>query len=251
MSIWRVGVINDLHIPFSDNVSIALALRIFKDAGINELVLNGDVLDFYNISAYGPKDPQIQETLQNELDAGREFFVELRKLFPDEKIMFNAGNHEARLDKFILSNAPPFWNMFTVEKQMNLEHLKIDHIPYNSVYWLNKKLGVQHSPPSYGVNGARTSLLKKHDVSMIYGCTHRVQHASSTGASGNVYHVWFNGCLVDVGNRVFSYAKGHQSWQKACSIVDIFNDHDFSVHQIHLNGGRATWGEKFYDFSKE
>jgi len=249
---WRVGIINDLHIPYHSHKAISLALTVFKDAKVNEIILNGDVLDFYTINSHGAKHPDIKETLETELEAGKEFLVKLRKMFPDEKITFLYGNHEFRLDRFVMKECPHFWNILRLENQLGLEKLRINWLPYQEVYSLNKKLKVVHSPPSYGVNGARTSLLKKIDVSYIYGCTHRVQHSCVTGDSGEVYHAWFNGWLGDAASNgnVFSFMKGHESWQSACIIADVIDDYEFHVHQLHLNGNKTSWGENYYDFSK-
>ena len=251
MSIWRVGVLNDLHIPYHDEQAIGLLLNIFKDAKVNEIVLNGDVLDFYTLNSHGPKHPDIKETLESELSAGKDFLTQLRAMFPDEKITFLYGNHEFRLDRFVMDKCPLFWNILKLDVQLGLEALRIDWLPYQHPYSLNKKLKVVHSPPSYGVNGARTSLLKKMDINYIYACTHRVQHSCLTGGSGEVYHAWFNGWLGDINSydkQVFSFMKGHESWQKAGIIADIIDDEEFHVHQVHLNGHTATWGDKYYDF---
>ena len=258
--IWRVGVINDLHIPYHDRIAVAMSLRIFKDAGVDEIILNGDVLDFYTLNFYSSKHPDVKEALTTEIDAGIDFLVSLRKMFPDQKITFLFGNHEHRLDRWVVKNCPHFWNMLKLDKMLRLEELKIGWLPYQTPYSITDSLKLMHSPPSYGVNGARTSLLKKMDTSYIYACTHRVQHSCQTTDSGKVIHAWFNGWLGDTGKfpteenkqnkTVFDYMKGHDSWQKVCLLADVFDDGLFSVHQIHLNGYKATWGSKYYDFTK-
>lgn len=248
----RVGIIGDIHIPFHDPKALSLILNIFKDAKVDEIVLNGDVLDFYNVNSYG-KHPDVQEALVDELAAGKDFLTSLRKMFPKQKITFIEGNHCYRLDKYIIQNCPVFWNMITLEKQLGLADLKIDYIRYNSWYALNDKLRVQHSPPSYGVNGARTSLQKKVDMSYIYGCTHRVQMASTTGDSGSVYQCYYNGwlgstTLTKQHKQVFSYAKGHENWQKAGIIADIHDKENFTIHPIMLDSLVASFGSFNYDF---
>ena len=252
---YRVGVIGDIHIPFHDPKALSLILNVFKDSKVDEIVLNGDILDFYNVNSHGAKHPDIQETLESELNAGREFLTALRKMFPDQKITMIEGNHSYRLDRFIMDKCPAFWNIVKLEAQLNLEKLRIDYVRYNSWYALNSKLRVQHSPPSYGVNGARTSLIRKMDMSYIYGCTHRVQHATTTGSSGEVYHCYFNGWLgstdlTDQHKKVFSYAKGHENWQKSGMIVDIFDDINFKVHPIMLDSYITSFGDYAYDFRK-
>ena len=229
-------------------------INVAKDVNLNEIVINGDLLDFYNVNSHGPKHPDIIDTLESEIADGREFLTQLRATFPKTKIHFIYGNHEDRLDRFIVKNCRAFHSMVKLETQLNLNGLNITWQPYNSYYQLSKNLRVQHSPPSYGVNGARTSLLTKLDMSYIWGCTHRIQHATVTGASGEIYEAFFNGwmgstTLSDQHERVFSYAKKHENWQQCFSIVDVVGDDHF-VNQCLIKNGRVVFEGKIYEVAK-
>jgi len=162
MSHRKIIVINDLHLPWHDPKAIEIVLDVAKQEQVDEIILNGDVADMYGASRYPANSLNMQTTLEDELNTIKEFLTGLRKMFPDQKIMFIQGNHEARLDKFIIEKCPELWNLFTLKIFCDFEKLKIESIPYNSAYQVGKSnLFVQHSPPSYGENGARTSLLKK------------------------------------------------------------------------------------------
>ena len=123
---------------------------------------------------------------------------------------------------------------------LDLERLNIEFYHYNYCYQLEEtNLYIQHSPPSYGQNGARTSLLTKLDASFIFGCTHRKQMSSMTGHSGEVYSVYFNGWLGTTTasaehKRVFSYAKGHQNWQHSAIVVTVLDGKKHFVEQIDI-----------------
>jgi hypothetical protein len=112
-------------------------------------------------------------------------------------------------------------------------------VPYNERYILpGTNLGIQHSPPSYAKTGAMTSLEKDVDMSSIYGCSHRIQHAARTGKSGKIYDCWFNGWLGSTDltkehKRVFSYAKNHTNWQSGASIVGNHAGH-YWVNQFQI-----------------
>lgn len=253
MNITRTMVANDFHIPWHCERNVELVLDIFEDLNLDRLILNGDILDFYNINMHGPKHPDIQKTLQDELDAGREFFHNLRKRFPKKHIVFNAGNHLFRLDRFILANAKPFWNILTADKYLNLKELNIEYYPYNNKYRIEKtNCFVQHSPPSYGINGAMTSLKKKLDQTYIYGCTHRVQHACLTSASGQIYSAYFNGWLGSTNatkehEQIYSYTKGHENWQSAFCIVTVKNQKQFHVNQYLIKNHSVVVDGYYYE----
>ena len=248
----RVLVFNDPHLPFHDPLALNVMLFAAKSIEVHEIVINGDLLDFYSINMHQRnKHPDVNKTLEDELNVGREFLQKLRDTFPKAKITFIFGNHEDRLERYIVQECKWFHNIVRLEKQLQLEQLHIDWHPYNDAIELCKGLYVQHSPPSYGVNGARTSLLKKLDASYIWGCSHRQQHATTTGSRGKVYHGWFNGWLGSTTltaehKRVFSYAKGHESWQQCFMIVDIINDQFFG-HQCSINNGMTTVDGQLFD----
>jgi len=253
----RILVLNDVHAPFHDSKLITiegrgLVLDVAKDINVDEIIINGDLLDFYSINSHGAKHPDIQQKLEDELIWGREFIEHLRNRF-NCKITFIFGNHEWRLDRFILNNAPMVWGLLSLKNFMELERFEIDYLEYNDAYRVHdSNLFIQHSPPSYGVNGARTSLLKKLDSSHIYGCTHRMQHAAVTGHSGELYNAWFNGWLGSVDEtqehkRVFSYAKGHENWQKCFSIVNLIDDREYHVQQVPIINNRCVVDGQLYE----
>lgn len=235
MSITRTLIFNDAHMPWHGR-SLELIISIAEDIGVDRIIINGDLADFYNISRYA-KNPDVQATLEDELFSVQEFLIDLRKRFPKIEIMYIFGNHEQRLNSYIADKCKPFWNIVRLPSQLNLELLKIDFIEYNRKYQLEKtNLFIQHSPPSYSENAAMTSLKRKSDTSFIYGCTHRIQHATKTGESGEIYSTWLNGwCgstkLSSEHMEVFSYAKGHENWQAGFSVATVINGVDFFVDQ--------------------
>lgn len=241
-------VFNDTHIPFHDSKSLELIEFIIKEGSFDEVVINGDFLDAFNLNSHQPKDPEVVTSLEDEYDEGYRILKRIRKENPKKRIMYIFGNHEHRLDRFTVKNCPSFYNILTTEKMLRLEELDIKFIRYNDRYRIEKtSLYVQHSPPSYGENGARTSLMKHPNGSVIYGCTHRMQHSSITDINGKTHYVWFNGWLgstdeTEEHGRVFSYAKGHHNWQQCFCIIHVSNGKEFQVTQIPINkNGKKRW----------
>lgn len=241
----RIGIINDLHIPFQSPANVSAVLTAFDDAFLDEIIINGDLLDFYNLNMHEKnKHPDVISSLEDEIYAGIEFLEDLRNRFPRAKILFIFGNHEDRLNRYIVNKIPSFHNILRLESQLRLKQFNISHIDYNQKHHILPDLYVQHSPPSYAKSGAMTSLEHKLDCSAIYGCTHRVQHACRTGSSGKIYNVYFNGwlgstTLTKEHERVFSYAKKHENWQGAAMIVDVIGDY-YSANQFLVHEGRCT-----------
>ena len=242
---YRMAVINDTHHCLQDQRAVDLALDVFEDIQPEVLFLNGDILDAFNLNFYSPKHPEIQFKLEDEFNSARLFLEDCRKRLPNAKIIYNAGNHEHRVDRFIIAYAKPFWGLLSVEKQLRLDDLEIEYYPYNNAYNVKgTSLYLQHSPPSYGENGARTSLLKKPGASFIYGCTHRMQAAHVTHANGEVHSVYFNGWLGSIDAtpehaQVFSYIKNHLTWQQCFAIVTVDEPH-FFVNQYQIKDYKVS-----------
>lgn len=244
-SIYRIGVINDVHGPYHCPRTLALALDIIEDIGA-DLWLDGDVFDFHNINRHKKKSPFLQTAFEDEIYWGNEFFADIRKRFilKGKRVKFIRGNHEEWLDEYLNNKAPAFWNLCQLEKIVNMDGVEIH--PYNEAVQVDKtNLWVQHSPPSYAATGPMTSVKAKVDASHIWGCTHRMGHAALTGSTGKVYHGWFNGwmgstTLTPDHFQVFKYAKGHQNWQHCFIIITVINHTEFYVTQHEIKNFSAV-----------
>lgn len=237
----RYGVISDIHAPFH-GPEYELALFVLTDLKIKTLIINGDFLDFYGCNLHGPRHPEIQTYLEDEIHWGREELKRLRKKF--DRIIFCLGNHETRLERFILQKCPTVWGFFNLARMLNCEELGIEVIPYQQEFLITENLRVMHSPPSYSENLAMTSLKKKPGASFIYGCSHRIDFAVKNLSNGGQCEVYSNGWLgsTDLTNEhqhVFSYTKNHQNWQHGFAIVDIDTAGDHHVEQIHIKNKKC------------
>lgn len=174
----------------------------------------------------------------------QEFFSDIRKRFinKDVKVIYMLGNHEVWLDEYIINNCPAFWNICRIDKQIDLSDFEVH--PYNTALRIEKtNIKVQHSPPSYAKTGPYTALKEKVDFSYIWGCTHRIGHASVTGDSGQYYHGWFNGWLGSMDltpdhSEVFKYKKKHLTWQQGASLLTVINGKEFHNDQFMIHNRR-------------
>lgn len=244
------AVIGDVHGPWCDDIAVNLFLDICKDVGITDLVINGDFVDFYNINAHGPKDPEIQSKLDDEFIWAGDMLDHIKKKLPGVQITWIYGNHEYRLDRFVMANCPAFYNHLKLEKMLRLDERGVDWIPYNERFKIGPKLYCQHSPPSYSENAASTSFKKKFDEDHIWGCAHRPDRVIRRGSSGTIYesHIlgWFgrkdiileNQRNMPENNRVFKFTKNHEGWACSFAITDGFHIQHILMknYQCHIGG---------------
>lgn len=99
----RIAVLSDIHIPHHHMPAIEAALGITQVFRPDAIVLNGDIVDMYAVSTFD-RNPAHWD-LFREIGQAREFLSLLRYRFPRARIYYKVGNHEERLQRFILQNA--------------------------------------------------------------------------------------------------------------------------------------------------
>jgi len=251
------AILGDVHGPWINQRNLDLALDIIEDLGCSHIILNGDIADFYNINAHGPKHPEVKTFLDMEFIWLEDFLKSLIRRFKNTEVIWIFGNHEYRLDRYVVEHCPAFYNHLKLENLLDLDALGIKHIPYNERYQIGDSLFVQHSPPSYGTNLAATSLAKKIDQDHIWNCAHRTDAAIRTGSSGKIYTTYTNGWFGSTGiinemqrglpenRRVFSFTKNHESWNCSFTLAAEYEG-THHVQQVLIKDYQAMVGNNLY-----
>ena len=233
---WVIS--SDWHLPYHDPRLVNLVLDVAEDIGCTHFLINGDFLDFYNINMHGPKSPRVIESLEEEFSSGLEWIDKIRNRLPNQKIHLSLGNHEHRLERFILKNCKAFYNILSVDKMLQLKRYNVTWSRYQEKIQIpNIPVYIMHSPPSYSKHSASVSLDKKVEGNWIFSCTHRPTWALKPTDLGNIYEAFTMGwlgstTLTESHREVFSFAKGHESWAHSFIIVDVVGDSFFINHHI-------------------
>jgi len=97
----RIVIASDFHAPFHD--PWAVAELIAREQGADQLVINGDLQDFYSISRFTKYE---QVSMESELAAVDALLGQLSAAFPD--VVLVSGNHDtARFEKQIRAFLSP------------------------------------------------------------------------------------------------------------------------------------------------
>lgn len=197
----RVLIISDLHFPYQNNKAITLALDYGKSKKVDCILINGDLIDFANISRH-EKDFRAR-SIAEEFDAVRLFLKTLRLHFPKSKIVYKLGNHCERWEKFLYAKAPEIFdvNDFQLEILLKLGELKIDIVKNKRPIKLGK-LTALHGHElagggAGGVNPSRATFLKTID-NVIVGHYHKTSQHTEATLSGDIISVNSVGCLCDL-----------------------------------------------------
>jgi predicted phosphodiesterase len=236
MVVGLVGVISDIHIPYHDEVAVRAAVSHLKDAGLDGLVINGDLADFYAISRF-TKDPR-QRDFSGELEACRDFIGWLRDQFPKIPIIYAAGNHEERWQHYIWQHAPELSKdkMMCLQQWLHLDKHDITLVEQQRPILLGK-LPVLHGHQlargfAAPVNPARGAFMKTHSTCLVGH-----HHQTSVHASSNLWHdettCWSVGCLSYLSpeySRVNNYNHG-------CATVRVHKNGEFDVTNMRISNG--------------
>ena len=93
-------VMSDIHFPYQDDKAIKAVYKFLEQHPVDTIILNGDILDFYDVSSFD-KDPERINSLQKEINLAQKFFKKLRELSPNSRIVFVKGNHCERIQRYL------------------------------------------------------------------------------------------------------------------------------------------------------
>ena len=98
-----VVIASDIHIPFQDDRAVSGFIKYCKEKQPEAVVLNGDVLDMFMLSRFTKGEGR---NPLEEMTMCQGFLDSLRKAVPNSEIYYVIGNHENRLEKYVLTKAP-------------------------------------------------------------------------------------------------------------------------------------------------
>lgn len=190
----KILFIPDCHIPYEDKRAYDLMLKVAKDMKPDHLIILGDYADFYAVSSHS-KDPNRMLKFDKEVEATKRRLDELKALKVKNKV-FIAGNHENRLERYLMDKAPELYNMVTIPELFKLKEKGFRYVPYKSDYKLGK-LYLTHDCGNAG-RFAHNKALDTYQHNIIIGHTHRLGYSVEGNADGERHLGAMFGWLGDV-----------------------------------------------------
>jgi len=233
----NILIIGDIHVPYHNIPALTLALKYGLENGVNTILLNGDIIDFYAISRF-EKDPR-KRNFGHEVLMTRQFLTTLRKLFPDAAIYYKCGNHDIRYDHYIMRNAPDLLGMdeFSFTSLMKLDELNIEFIPDKQVIHAGKltilhghELGASVFSP---VNIARGLFLRAKDNALC-GHHHQASEHTEPNINGKLTTCWSVACLCELHPDYLPINKHHHGFAH----VKVMDTGEFEVSNYRIVNGK-------------
>lgn len=265
----RVG--EDRFEPLHDPRALRAAQLILKDIRPDTIILQGDLLDFSELSKYEADSKHFGDTLQLSINGLHRYLAQLRADNPDARMVGLAGNHEARLAKSVLrhnaqladikrANMPEEWHVLSVPFLLRMDELGIE---WHGGYPAN---AYEHSPGLTFIHGQQTrssgstaALYSKQypDTNLIFGHVHRHEVHSRTDRQGNQYSAVTFGALCRNDGAVPSYYNGidehgevvkrYEDWQQGMGTIRNYPDGYIEIQPIKIHHGLARVNGKEYD----
>lgn len=188
--------LSDIHIPFENKLSVDTAIDYIKEINPNKIILGGDVLDFYQISNF-LKNPKERNVI-DEIKHTKEFLYKIRNLFCDAEIIYLEGNHEQRLERYIINNAKELYEVLEniLQEKLELDKLKIQYIkqPFaiGKLWFMH---GHEVNCKSANAEYITNIIWKKVHNNFICGHWHRTQDKTWKNINGKYYGGYVVGCL--------------------------------------------------------
>ena len=241
----RAFIINDIHFPHHDPRAVAVALSMIEDLNPDVIFLAGDICDFYAISRY-TKNPLRKLELGNEIALVPGFLHELRRVAGEDcRIVFIQGNHEQRLEDYLLKNAPELSVLeeYRVEHLLHLDKLNIEYERgkpnTKTAYAMYGGYRIGHFDsvaPQGGYTAQR--LMSKWRSGIVQGHVHRLALVTYTDPEGNTFFGAESGCLC----RLDADYVDAPNWQQGLTIITRWVDTD----ECHLEVVPITNHEAHY-----
>lgn len=230
----RLLVAGDFHLYYSKRELLEGMLTWALEHGVDSVLLNGDVMDCYDISFFART--QDSKGFQYELDETKRI-IELIQKTLDCKIFYKEGNHEERLPVIFARKIPELIKVYgmQLENLLELQNFNCDYIKDRRLVRFSG-LNILHGHEFGGgvavpVNPARTALLKVNDNVMV-SHYHKSSQDSYSDIDGNIKGAWSVGCLCDLRPHYRPYGN---KWNAGFAFVKAENQKVFRVTNLQMS----------------
>jgi UDP-2,3-diacylglucosamine pyrophosphatase LpxH len=266
--------------PIHDESAIAVALAVIEEMKPDQVVMVGDNLDFAELGKYLTAAP-FKQMLQASIDRATMLCAQIRAAAPHAKITWIAGNHEARMARYIQTNAEAAfgitrgkandelrdgWPVMSVPFLCRMDEFGVDYLPGypESAHYINSNLVVVHGDKVVSNNSTTKKYLDNERISVIYGHIHRNEMAYRTYRTDQgprTIMAASPGCLCRVDGAVPStksgmdefgrpILQGAENWQQGLGVVTYqpygSGNEWFNYEPMWIYNGRGIFRGKEY-----
>jgi len=235
------AVIGDIHFPYHDPRTLRLVEQFLFQLQPDFVIYNGDLADFYQVSVFA-KDPARVHMLESDVKMVRSLFRRHREAMPNTDMVFIAGTHEYRFQKFMWSSAPELSSLteLTIPELYRLDKHNIQYIPFEQGLLINGIFLVLHGDlVSIHASYTAKRMFEKHGGCGIMNHTHRGGSFYKRDRFGT-WGWWENFCLCDLDP---DWTR-NPNWVQGFSLIHFTDHKRFYVEQIPIVDHKFMYGNE-------
>lgn len=207
-------VASDIHIPFQDALAVKLFINYCAKKQPEVIVLNGDILDMFMLSKFTKGEGR---NPLEEITEARYLLENLRAVCPNSQIYYVIGNHETRLERYVLNKAPELASL--IEDVFSIVKVSDFRIRGCASLTVNDNLVFKHGTLLGNKSGL--SAIKEMENAYMSGCTGHTHRLCKYIArkSGRKFFWIETGCLCDLTPEYMI----NPNWQQGFASIEIKN----------------------------
>ena len=234
--------VNDAHCPFQDDATLDLIISFASGLQPDYINFKGDWADWYQISKFN-KDPKRITHLQDDLDIAKDRLKRFRDACPDSKLIYELGNHDDRLRKYLWMKAPELSSLrgTDIRELLGFGELEIDCIPSECLLEINGIFQSEHGEVVSKHSGwTAKAMFEKRGGSGICGHSHR--GGSYFKHDSDYFGWWENFCTCTLNPQ---WTK-NPNWMQGFSLVH-FIEKRFYVEQIPIIKHKFVYAGELFE----
>ena len=233
-----------------DNRQLEISfLKFLRDFQPNAIVVNGDLFDFEALSKF-PTSLKNRTSLNEDVKAGRSILRHYREACPQADIYLIEGNHEARLDKYLVSRAPELCGIpgLNITTFLGLEELGVEYVgPYGrGVDWNGVLILHGNRVSIHAAYSAKAEFLDA-GTSLVMGHTTRIGAYYLTDRRGT--HAAFeDGSMTNIDpEKAPPSMRGprQNNWQNGF-MFGYAQNRLWNLYQVSVTDNSFIWNGKLY-----
>lgn len=237
-------VASDIHFPYEDAGAYALFLEVAESLQPDILVLLGDIMDCYAVSAHDKDaDRGTPTSFINEIVYTKTKLNEIRARLPETRIIYFEGNHETRLSRYINKNAAALSKLqsITLPEFLDLRSLNMEWIPNGGKLRIGRVWHIHGNEVAGGGQSPARLKYSRMQCSFIFGHHHQRDKFRPRAYDGSQHGAYANPCLCDLEPEYLHHA---HNWSQGFTIIDHDTDLSYQVEEIEVIKGTQSKSAK-------
>lgn len=223
-----IVVASDFHIPFQDNLAVKSFINYCAKVQPKVIVLNGDIMDMFMLSKFtkGEGRNPMEEVVET-----RSVLESIRAVCSKSDIYYVIGNHETRLERYVLNKAPELASL--IEDVFSILKVSDFNIRGCASLLVNDNLVFKHGTLLGNKSGL--SAIKEMENAYMSGCsghTHRLCKYIAR-KSGRKFFWIETGCLCDLTPEYMI----NPNWQNGFAVIEIKNGRVYHSKIVEIEKG--------------